>query len=225
MLMPHEAAGERERMVAHQLVPRGILDQRVIAAMRSVPREHYVPGAHRDAAYADRALSIECDQTISQPYVVAAMAELLRLHGHERVLEIGTGSGYAAAVLARLAREVWSIEWHEPLARGAAERLRRDGCHNVAVRCGDGAHGWREVAPFDAITVAAGAPEVPGALLQQLAIGGRLVMPVGPPDDQQLVRVVRHATQRFATERLFGVRFVPLLGAASERSHSAGSPW
>lgn len=223
MPVPFEASSERERMVVHQLVPRGILDPRVLAAMRSVPREEFVPPTQRDAAYSDRALALDCGQAMSPPHVVATMAELLQLHGHERVLEVGTGSGYAAAVLARLAREVWSVEWHEPLARSAAVRLRRDGCHNVAVRCGDGIVGWRDAAPFDAVYVAAGARCVPQPLLQQLAPGGRLVMPLGPVGGQQLVRVTRHSEWRCSIERLHDAEFQPLLGEGADVQQEAGA--
>jgi protein-L-isoaspartate(D-aspartate) O-methyltransferase len=224
MPVPYEASSERERMVAHQLVPRGILDPRVIAAVRSVPREDFVSPDQREVAYSDRALVLECGQSMPPPHVIATMVELLQLHGHERVLEVGTGSGYAAAVLARLAREVWSIEWFEPLARSAAVRLRHDGCHNVAVRCGDGVHGWGDAAPFEAIFVAAGARAVPQPLLQQLAPGGRLVMPIGPVGGQQLVRVTRHSGWQCSMERLHAAEFQPLLGDVGV-SQSIAEAW
>lgn len=224
MPVPYEASSEREQMVQRQLVPKGILDPRVLEVMRAVPRENYVPATLREVAYGDRALALDCGQAMSPPHVVATMAELLQLHGHERVLEVGTGSGYAAAVLARLAREVWSIEWFEPLARSAAVRLRHDGCHNVAVRCGDGAHGWGEAAPFEAIYVAAGARAVPQPLLQQLAPGGRLVMPIGPVGGQRLVRVTRHSEWRCSMERLHDAEFQPLLGKAGD-APAAAEAW
>jgi protein-L-isoaspartate(D-aspartate) O-methyltransferase len=205
---------QRDEMVDRQIRARGVRDPRVLAAMRAVRREGYVPSWLGEFAYDDAPLPIEEEQTISQPYIVARMVEALALRGGERVLEVGTGSGYAAAVLARIAGTVWTIERHERLARRAAERLARDGYLNVHVRHGDGTLGWPEHAPFDAIVVAAGGPQPPPALQQQLAIGGRLVVPVGEADGaQRLLRITRCAADRFATEDLGGVRFVPLVGA------------
>jgi protein-L-isoaspartate(D-aspartate) O-methyltransferase len=209
------ADNERRRrvMVERQLRARGIEAPRVLAAMGRVRREHYVPPSLAARAYDDAALPIDEGQSISQPYIVGFMLEALGLQGGERVLEIGTGSGYAAAVLSELAREVWTIERAPLLARGAADALRTDGRTSVHVRCGDGTLGWPEQAPFDAIVVAAGGPRVPPSLREQLADGGRLVMPVG--DDrgsQHLVCVTRRTADDWREEHLGGVRFVPLIG-------------
>jgi protein-L-isoaspartate(D-aspartate) O-methyltransferase len=204
----------RRAMVERQIRARGIEAPRVLAAMASVRREFYVPAALAARAYDDTPLPIGEGQTISQPYIVAFMLEALGLDGSERVLEIGTGSGYAAAVLAMLAREVVTIERSPSLARAAAERLRADGRANVRVHCGDGTLGWPAEAPFDAIAVAAGGPHVPAALRAQLAIGGRLVMPVGEVSwMQDLVFVARRAVDEWREDWLASVRFVPLIGA------------
>lgn len=204
-------AAERAAMVSEQLARRGITDAAVLDALRRVPREWFVPEASVADAYADNALSIECAQTISQPYMVARMTELLELRHTDRVLEIGTGSGYQSAVLALLAREVFTIEWWLPLMLTAGERLARLGLRNIRQRCGDGSVGWPDAAPFDAIIVTAGAPRVPAPLREQLVVGGRLVAPIGPRDDQTLVRVRRHAGG-FATEELLKCHFVKLVG-------------
>lgn len=204
---------DRTRMVDMQLAGRGITDARVLQAFRSVPREDFLPQELVEFAYEDTPLPIGGGQTISQPYIVAVTIEALGLQGSERVLEIGTGSGYAAAVLGRLAKEVFTIERIEVLAKEARQRLARLGYQNVHVLCGDGTLGWPEHAPYDAIAVAAGGPAVPKALLDQLAPGGRLVMPVGPDKTSQvLVRVMREDQTRFHAEPLAGVRFVPLIG-------------
>jgi len=208
----------REQMVAEQIAARGVRSPRVLAAMGAVRREGYVPSYLGEFAYDDTPLPIEEEQTISQPYIVAYMVEALRLSESDRVLEIGTGSGYAAAVLAEVASQVYTIERHERLARTAAERLERDGYRNVHVRHGDGTLGWPEAAPFDAIVVAAGGPAVPESLREQLAVGGRLVIPVGEAVGlQKLVRVTRLAPDRWRTEELADVRFVPLVGAQGWR--------
>jgi protein-L-isoaspartate(D-aspartate) O-methyltransferase len=200
-------------MVELQIEGRGISDRRVLDAFRSVPREAFLPPDMAEFAYRDTPLPIAAGQTISQPYIVAFTIEALGLRGGERVLEIGTGSGYAAAVLSRIAKEVYTVERLEPLASEARERLARFGYRNVHVLCGDGTLGWPEHAPYDAIAVAAGGPEIPKALLSQLAPGGRLVIPVGPDESSQsLVRVVREGNQRFREEPLMSVRFVPLIG-------------
>jgi protein-L-isoaspartate(D-aspartate) O-methyltransferase len=213
-----ELDGKRRARLARQLEGRGVRSPLVLAAMGKVRRERYVPADLVHLAYDDAPLPIEEDQTISQPYIVAVMVEALSLAGGERVLEIGTGSGYAAAVLAEIAGEVHTIERHERLAREAARRLERDGYRHVHVRHGDGTLGWPEAAPFDAIVVAAGAPEVPASLREQLAVGGRLVIPVGPVVGlQKLLRVTRVATERFHTEELCDVRFVPLVGSEGWR--------
>jgi protein-L-isoaspartate(D-aspartate) O-methyltransferase len=201
-------------MVERQIAARGIRDARVLEAMRTVPRERFVSPALAEFAYRDSPLPIEEGQTISQPYIVAAMIDALELAPSDRVLEIGTGSGYAAAVLARLAREVYTVERLGPLATLAACRLAEAGYDNVQVRHGDGTLGWPEAAPFDAIAVAASAPQLPDALLAQLAIGGRLVIPVGETlQSQRLMRVIRAAADRYETEDLGAVAFVPLIGA------------
>jgi protein-L-isoaspartate(D-aspartate) O-methyltransferase len=205
---------ERQRMVDTQIAARGVRDLAVLGAMRTVHREDFLPEHLVPDAYGDEPLPIGEGQTISQPYVVAAMTAALRLEPGNRVLEIGTGSGYAAAVLAVIAAEVYTIERIESLAEAARVRLVELGYTNVHVRCGDGTLGWPEGAPFDAIAVTAGGPDVPRSLLQQLAVGGRLVMPVGPtPRFQRLVRVVRIGPERFEREELEDVAFVPLIGA------------
>jgi protein-L-isoaspartate(D-aspartate) O-methyltransferase len=204
----------REKMVDAQIAGRGIHDAGVLAAMRKVPREAFVPAHLVSRAYEDGPLPIGEGQTISQPYIVAAMTEALRLQPGDRVLEIGTGSGYAAAVLSVLAAEVYTIERLERLAASARRRLHDLGYANVHVRPGDGSLGWPEHAPYDAIVVTAGGPDVPPSLLQQLAVGGRLVMPIGPtPRSQRLVRVVRTTEERYDREALEEVAFVPLIGA------------
>jgi protein-L-isoaspartate(D-aspartate) O-methyltransferase len=205
----------RERMVREQIVARGVRAPRVLAALRSVPRHEFVPAEHRASAYEDEPLPIGEGQTISQPYVVAAMTEALALEGGERVLEIGTGSGYQAAVLAELAREVYTIEIVKPLADSARERLARLGYRRVRVRHGDGWAGWPKAAPFDAIVVTAAPDEIPAALVAQLAVGGRLVVPVGGHDHQELLLLVREESG-VRRQRLMDVRFVPMTGGAGE---------
>ena len=199
-------------MVELQLRARGIRDARVLAAFAKVPRDEFVPLDLRDRAYEDTPLSIGHGQTISQPYVVAIMAEALQLGGEERVLDVGTGSGYAAAILATLGREVETIERIAALADAAEERLARLGYENVRVHSGDGTLGWEDGAPYDAIAVAANAPRPPTALLDQLAIGGRIVIPVGDDREQRLVRVTRRSQISYDQDDLGAVRFVPLVG-------------
>jgi len=195
-----------------QLVARGVTDARVLDAMRRVPREAFVPRASYPEAYADRALPIGSGQTISQPYMVAVMTEALRLAGHERVLDVGTGSGYQAAVLSVLAREVITIERRPELAESARSTLAALGYTNVTVVAGDGTLGSPEHAPFDAIVVGAGAPRIPEALKLQLSTGGgRLVIPVGPPDHQTLHIVTRDGNAFTDTPGL-GCVFVQLIG-------------
>lgn len=202
----------RKRMVERHIRARGVRDARVLDALSTVPREAFVPPELAAEAYEDRPLPIEAGQTISQPYIVAVMAEALGLQPEDRVLEIGAGSGYAAAVLASIAKEVYTIERHAELADLARERLARLGYANVEVRCGDGTLGWPDHAPFDAVIVAAGGPDLPPALLAQLAIGGRLVMPVGADRAQRLVRVTRVDETEYRHEDLGAVQFVPLIG-------------
>ncbi len=203
----------RRDMVAHQIAARGVRSKAVLDAMRRVPREAFVPDRMLEFAYEDAPLPIAAGQTISQPYIVALMTEALALRGGETVLEIGTGSGYAAAVLAEIAHAVYTVERIEKLARHAAALLSDLGYVNVHVRQGDGSLGWQEHAPYDAIIVAAGGPEVPDTLKQQLKVGGRIIIPVGSnPHDQELVRVTRIAEDRFETEEIADVRFVPLIG-------------
>ncbi|MFL5805632.1 MAG: protein-L-isoaspartate(D-aspartate) O-methyltransferase [Roseiflexaceae bacterium] len=203
---------ERQAMVHTQLACRGISDERVLEAMASVPRHLFVPEEWRAQAYQDRALPIEAGQTISQPFIVALMAQALALRGDERVLEIGAGSGYAAAVLSLLATEVYTVERWPSLAGAADRRLHDLGFVNVHVHVGDGTAGLPAYAPFDAIVVAAAAPWAPKPLREQLADGGRLVIPVGGRDEQLLLRLTRSGNLA-RTERLSGVRFVPLIGA------------
>jgi protein-L-isoaspartate(D-aspartate) O-methyltransferase len=206
------SADARDRMVERQLIDRDIRDERVLAAMREVPRESFVDEDQRTRAYDDRPLPIGDGQTISQPYIVALMAEAARLTPASRVLEVGTGSGYAAAVLSRLADRVCTIERHVALAEIARERLSRLGYRNVAVRVGDGSKGWLEDAPFNAIIVSAGAPAVPAALKGQLAPGGRIIIPTGDRSGQQLVMVTRQPSGEWQEELLCPVSFVPLIG-------------
>ena len=220
--LPQEFAEQRFAMVGRQLVGRGIKDPAVIKAMETVLREDFVRDQLAEFAYEDCPLSIGCGQTISQPYIVALMTEALELTSDDRVLEVGTGSGYAAAVLGEIARHVFTIERHKKLAQSARQRLEDLGYENVKVICGDGAKGFAEGGPFDAIIVAAGGPEVPEALRQQLVIGGRLVIPIGPVGDfQELVRIRRVSDQDFEEEMLGAVSFVPLVieeaGEAAEK--------
>jgi protein-L-isoaspartate(D-aspartate) O-methyltransferase len=206
-------AERRDRMVSEQLARRRISDPAVLEAFRRVPREEFVDEDQRDFAYDDGPLPIGWGQTISQPYVVAMTVQALELRGHEHVLEIGTGSGYAAAILGALAREVVTIERIPDLAEIAAERLARLGFSNVHVHCADGTLGWDPDAPYEAICVAAGAPRPPRPLLEQLAIGGRLVLPHGDARSQRLARIIRRSEDGFVEEDLGEVRFVPLVGA------------
>ena len=197
---------------------RGISDQAVLRAMEEVPRENFVAANFVDSAYADQALPIECGQTISQPFVVAYMTERLEVGPDHRVLEIGTGSGYQAAVLSRLAREVVTIERYRTLADTASERLKALGCANVTVRVGDGMAGAPDLAPFDRIMVTAAAEDIPDALVAQLAAGGHMVLPIGPRHDAQyLVKLTKGQEGELTREELIAVRFVPLLpGQARE---------
>jgi protein-L-isoaspartate(D-aspartate) O-methyltransferase len=203
---------ERLRMVAEQIEARGVADPRVLAALRHVPRHRFVPPERAADAYADQAVAIGHGATISQPYVVAVMTEQAAVRPGARVLEVGTGSGYQAALLAELGGEVYTIEIVEPLARRAEEALRRTGYAGVRVRAGDGYRGWPEAAPFDAILVTAAAPRVPQPLLDQLAVGGRLVIPVDVADGAQELQVHERSEAGISTRRVLGVRFVPMTG-------------
>lgn len=198
-------------MVEQQLRKRGLRDERVAAAMLRVPRHEFVPAEVAAEAYTDRPLPIGQGQTISQPFMVAAMAEALELTGGEQVLEIGAGSGYQAAVLSLLAREIHTIEMHEDLAGATAERLQRLGYANVHIHVGDGTLGWPDQAPYEAILVTAAAPDIPPPLVAQLAEGGRLIIPVGTPDEQRLLHVEKHGNE-LTTRALYHCRFVPLIG-------------
>ncbi len=213
---------ERQEMVARQIRNRGIRSLRVIEAMEAVPRHLFVAPEHSAAAYTDTPLPIGAGQTISQPYMVAAMAEALSLNGQERVLEVGAGCGYQAAVLSRLAREVIAVETQPLLAVGARERLMQLGFDNIRIEEGDGSLGWPAGAPFDAILVAAGSPSVPQPLIQQLSEGGRLVIPVGPADHQELLRLTKKEG-KIIRESLFACRFVPLIGSYGWPSAPPGS--
>ncbi|MGH9368462.1 MAG: protein-L-isoaspartate(D-aspartate) O-methyltransferase [Thermoanaerobaculia bacterium] len=208
-------AARRARMVDTQIVSRGVRDPRVLAALREVPRHLFVDSAERPRAYDDTPLPIAGNQTISQPYIVALMTELLDLGPSERVLEIGTGSGYQSAVLSKLCREVYSIEIVPELARGAAARLREQGYANVTVREGDGYRGWPEHAPFDGIIVTAAPERIPQPLLEQLAPGGRLVIPVGG-FFQELKVFRKDAAGRITEQAILPVRFVPMTGEVEE---------
>jgi protein-L-isoaspartate(D-aspartate) O-methyltransferase len=208
---PDELAPERARMVEEQLLARDIRDPAVLAAMREVPRHELIPGSVRVRAYGDHPLPIGHGQTISQPYIVARMTELAEVGEGSRVLEIGTGSGYQAAVLAALGAEVYTIEIVEPLGRRAAEDLTRLG-YRVNARIGDGYRGWPERAPFDAIVVTAAPPEIPPPLIEQLAVGGRLVIPVGA--DYQELKVITRTAEGVEERSVFPVRFVSMTGEA-----------
>jgi protein-L-isoaspartate(D-aspartate) O-methyltransferase len=211
MLEAKEYAPQRAEMIEKQLRRRGITDGAVLAAMLAVPRHEFVPEELRSRAYEDAPLPIGGGQTISQPYIVAAMTSALRLQPGDRALEIGTGCGFQAAVLSHLAREVFTIELRPELASIASGKLARLGYHNVHVHCGDGTLGLPEFAPFDGILVAAAAPEVPEPLLAQLSEAGRLIIPVGDADNQELRLVEKHAGV-FSSKMLEGCRFVPLVG-------------
>lgn len=199
-------------MVREQLIARAIQQPALLEAMAQVARQAFVPPAERPFAYQDRPLPIGHGQTISQPYVVALMTQLAHLHPSDKVLEVGTGSGYGAAILSQLAREVHTIERLEPLFQKAKATLAHLGYHNVHCHLGDGSLGWSEAAPYDALLVTAGGPQLPKQLLDQLAVGGRLIMPIGLGLNQTLVRATRLSHTSYQTEELEAVRFVPLVG-------------
>ncbi len=207
----------RRRMIDSQIIGRGITDRRVIEAIQKVPRHIFVEEAMSAQAYSDSSLPIGDRQTISQPYIVALMTELLQLTGTEKVLEIGTGSGYQAAILATLTDRVYTIERLRPLALRARKALDCLGLLNVNLKIGDGSEGWPSEAPFDAILVTAGAPDVPEPLVEQLSSGGRLVIPVGTQHDQVMVKIVKGADGSITKENLVDCRFVKLLGRCGWR--------
>jgi protein-L-isoaspartate(D-aspartate) O-methyltransferase len=211
---PHQDAlfaTARQRMVEEQLRSRDVVDSRVLEVMGRVPRERFVPAAERKHAYEDHPLPIGLGQTISQPYIVALMTQLADPQPNDRALEVGVGSGYQSAVLAVLCKEVCGVEILEPLAKAATERLAELGCKNVVVRCGDGHQGWPELAPFDVILVTAAPDRVPQPLLDQLAAGGRLVIPVGSYY-QELLLIEKHADGTIHRRSIAPVRFVPMTG-------------
>jgi protein-L-isoaspartate(D-aspartate) O-methyltransferase len=216
--MVHDAAGmddfraKRNRMVSGQIANRGIHSPAILRAMRVVPREHFVHPDMAEFAYEDAPLPIAEGQTISQPYIVAAMIEAAEVRSGDKVLEVGTGSGYAAAVLAEIANRVYAIERHESLTDSARDRLDALGYRNVELRTGDGTFGWPESSPFDAILVSAGGPDVPRSLKEQLVIGGRLLIPVGREFEQRLIKVTRIDEDTYTQEDIFAVAFVPLIG-------------
>lgn len=212
----------RKQMIEYQLAARGLQDQKVLDAVAAVPREEFVPTDLVEFAYRDSPLPIAASQTISQPYIVALMTAALQLDARDRVLEVGTGSGYAAAVLAEIADQVYSVERHKILVETATKRLAELGYKNISILHGDGSLGWPEHAPYQAIVVAAGGPSVPDALQEQLAVGGRLVIPVGATlQTQKLLRVVRVSETEYREESLGDVRFVPLIGAAGWEDETA----
>jgi protein-L-isoaspartate(D-aspartate) O-methyltransferase len=202
---------ERSRMVDEQIAGRGVKDERVLAVMRKIPRHEFLPEGIRGMAYNDSALPIGEGQTMSQPYMVALMTELLELKGMERVLEIGTGSGYQAAVLAELCQKVYTVERIKMIADKARVTLDRLGYKSVAIKIYDGTYGWKEMAPYDAIIVTAGSPDIPAPLVEQLKVGGRMVIPVGDRYGQQLITVVK-TSEGITTERSVPCVFVPLIG-------------
>lgn len=209
-------AAQRRAMVANQLVARGIESEAVLEAMSAVPRHEFVPQAVRTMAYADRPLPIGHGQTISQPYIVAFMSEILAPASTDRVLEVGTGSGYQAAVLAELVAEVWSIEIVEPLAEGAMEVLGRLGLDNVKVKAGDGYRGWPEHAPFDAVIVTCAPDHVPAPLIEQLKNGGSMIIPIGEPYSSQHLVLFKKQGDRLIERAVLPVRFVPMTGESQK---------
>jgi protein-L-isoaspartate(D-aspartate) O-methyltransferase len=212
-----EFAVERQRMVEEQLKPRDIHDERVLAAMAKVPREEFVPENMRGQSYSDSALPIGHDQTISQPFIVAFMTEQLRPQPTDRVLEIGTGSGYQTAILAELVKEVYTIEIIEPLAKDASARLARLDYKNAHVKIGDGYQGWPEVAPFDSIIVTCAPDKVPQPLTQQLKEGGRMIIPVGSGMMDQQLYLLEKKNGELAQRAILPVRFVPMAGEAAKQ--------
>lgn len=217
-----ERLEERMDMVETQIRRRGVTDEEVLAAMKKVPRHEFVPDQHKAQAYADHPLPIGYGQTISQPYIVALMTELLELKNTDRVLEIGTGSGYQAAILAEIVAEVYTVEIIEPLATEARERLKRLGYTNVHVLHADGYYGWEEHAPYDAIIVTCAPDHIPQPLVQQLKDGGKLVIPVGPPGGYQTLWQITKQGDQIKKRNVTGVLFVPLTGEHSEPRGTTG---
>lgn len=210
----------RETMVQEQIIRRGITDELVIQAMRQVPREEFVPDKYKPYAYIDSPLPIEYDQTISQPFIVALMNYLIDVQEGERVLEIGTGSGYSAAVLSEMGADVYTIELLEPLATSAVERLEKLGYDNIKVKCGDGFFGWDEYAPFDGIVVTCAPGYIPQPLVDQLDVGGRMVIPVGDLF-QELILLTKTA-EGVIEDSILPVRFVPMKGEVEKRREGGG---
>lgn len=206
---------ERENMVTEQIIRRGVSDKLVLSAMRIVPRHEFVPVNMKSRAYEDSPLQIGENQTISQPYIVAIMTELLELKGGEKILEIGTGSGYQAAILAEIVKEVYTIEILKPLADSADERLHRLGYENITVKYGDGYQGWKKHAPFDGIIVTAAPDHIPQPLIDQLKIGGRMVIPVG--NKFQELRLIIKKDKSVSEKDIISVRFVPMTGEAQQK--------
>ena len=208
---------ERKAMVVEQIEKREVNDKRVLEAMERVPRHEFVPEKYRAFAYEDSPLPIGEGQTISQPYIVALMTECLNLEGEEKVLEVGTGSGYQAAILSELAKEVYTIEIVEPLAERAEELLKKLGYRNVKVKCGDGYLGWEEYAPFDGIIVTCAPEHIPQPLIDQLAEGGRMVIPVGETQFPQVLKLVEKREGKVTMRNVVPVRFVPMTGDEVEK--------
>jgi len=208
----NDRQAECEWMVQTQIMSRDITDEVVINSMLMVPRHRFVQEDKQEYAYYDTALEIEAEQTISQPYIVALMAQALELKASDKVLEIGTGSGYSAAILSRIAMNIYTIERHVLLSDLAKERFRKQGYENIEVCVGDGTLGWPEKAPFDAILVTAGGPSIPDPLVDQLALGGRIVIPVGDKGEQHLLRIKKTMSSELIKEDLGAVCFVPLIG-------------
>jgi protein-L-isoaspartate(D-aspartate) O-methyltransferase len=213
---PPGTSVQRARMVTEQIERRGIKDPRLLAALRKVPRQEFMPVDTRDTAYDDRAIAIGYGQTISQPYVVAFMTEALNLKPEDKVLEIGTGSGYQAAILAELVKEVYTIEIVEPLGKRAADTLTRLEYKNVQTRIGDGFRGWPAAAPFNAIIVTCAPDAVPQPLVDQLADGGRMIIPVGPPGEPQNLVLLQKTGGKVEQQKVLPVTFVPMTGEAKK---------
>jgi protein-L-isoaspartate(D-aspartate) O-methyltransferase len=212
MHMDYEQA--KKIMISSQLKKRGIEDRMVLAAMATVPRESFVQQKYEDRAYEDTPLPVGCDQTISQPYIVALMTESLRLQGDEKVLEVGTGSGYQTAVLCHVAEKVYTVEIKETLHRRARRTIKKLGYENVEFRHGDGYSGWEEQSPFEAIIVTAAPPSIPEPLLAQLGIGGRMVIPIGDAGGVQQLLLIERGGETYKTRNILPVRFVPMTGRA-----------